>query len=154
MVSIDKGGDSGSVDRHEGEQLLCKGKEDLFSRENNIGIGNNSGRERLGSSGGGMLSFASNVPSDSQTVFSQLGISNHLQDFLMGSSISTTTTPLYADIIEDVNDLASSSSSSSSSYNNSYFGLARISSCYRKHTQSSAFQSAPLFKISFSGDEN
>ena len=127
---------------------------------NNIGIdGNNIENNDIISS----YRTSSSGYIDCQVVLSQLGISTHLQNFLKGSDYSQGSSTLYSDIIEDIKNMkgrtttttsSSSSSSSSSSISmeyNSYFGLSKISSCYRKHTQSSASQSTPLFKISFTG---
>ena len=109
-------------------------------------------RERLGNGG-----TSSSGHTDCLVALSQLGISTHLQNFLKGSDYGMGSSALYSDIIEDIKDIKGTTSSSSSSCTpasmeyDSYFGLSKISSCYRKHTQSSASQSSPLFKISFTG---
>ena len=108
--------------------------------------GDSPNRERLGSATG---------HTDCQVALSQLGINSHLHSFLKGSDSGIGSSALYCDIIEDIKNMKATSSPSSSSASqvdyDSYFGLSKISSCYRKHTQSSASQSSPLFKISFTG---
>ena len=105
-------------------------------------------RDRLSSSG-----LHSTGQADCVVALSQLGINTNLQHFLKGSDSAMGSSSLYSDIIDDVRDMRTSSTSSSSASieYDSYFGLSKISSCYRKHTQSSASQSSPLFKISFTG---
>ena len=85
---------------------------------------------------------------DCQTVFGQLGVSSHFEDMMKGAPNAETY--IYADILDDLKDLGTGRVPGSRAVDDRcYFGLSRISSCYRKHTQSSASQAQPLFKLSF-----